>query len=721
MASGQAHSQSLAGTFAPLPKADIRSVEEALLTVPSGYIDAASTISTLSDTLKALASGRPRIVGEFNIIEIIGFDDQKKPVPPSHTFAWNRTAKRYYSQRLEIICADHAKQQFYITVFGAIGSWKDVTAGLHLFSVSAAKQYSDRTHLVAELCEGRDRQVLGKVAPIYSGIAGSVSADRLTQCVDAAVLKAAQEPEIWSRSRDLILHEARCTETALLKSAEVDGTDLVEILRSLHSPRSYEEGLRVRQAVVRMAAAAVRSRSQHTYGHRPANPSCAITGIDVLAKRLVDTLASDRGIFLTNNQVDCIAKLTNAMARSQPSAHLLNGDVGSGKTLTFLVPAIAAFLLGRKVAVMAPTDLLADQMVAEMGRVFPDVAVSRIEAGRKLPTGHTFLIGTPGLAAVCAKAGLALDVAVIDEQHKIPAATREALVSARTHVIEATATPIPRSMAIAMHAGLVQLTLSEIPFKNSRDTRAVWGPNDRKKTSMMVSKILMEGAKVAFVYPAVAGTEIAADMAPAERLAAESRARASVKDAYERLNAKWPGKVAKLYSEMSAGEQRAEIDALHSGEKNALVASSLIEVGVNIPRLDGMVVYNADRFGLAQLHQLRGRLARNGGTGCFMMFMEHPMEHYDKSTVERIKAMETVNDGFHLAEIDLLQRGFGDTGGGRQSGRCYTVFRGLELSPWDFLQQAGQEQPASPMNENCATAPAEECDDYTPEGQMTLL
>lgn len=712
--------QSADNGFTPLPRADIRSVADALLTVPHNYIDASKVYEQLGDAARALEAGQPMVVCAFAITGIVGYDENKKAVAPEDIFRFIPKKRRMNAVRLEVLCQDEQGANFSISVFGAISPWKNVRPGRHTLIVKGFKRFGQRLFAEAELADGRMLDVIGSVAPLYRGIPGAVTADRMTATIDHAVNLAMDDPNWWIAARNRVLELAHTSEAELLEVSSTSASNLAVILRALHRPTTFEEACLAKQAVLQVAAAAVRCRSQYFFKSRPANPAASIVGIRQSTANVIAELESETGINLTNNQRQCVAALAAAWEKETPSAHMLNGDVGSGKTLTFLAPAVAAFRRGKNVAIMAPTSILADQLAKQMVTRFPSTAVARLEPGDKIPADRAILIGTPGLITICGKAKWTPDVLVIDEQHKMSAPVRESLVGPATHVVEATATPIPRSMAIAMYAGLTQLVLSELPFKNERITRAVYGPEGRQEMSLICSRALRDGAKVAFVYPAVAATQADADDTQSEQ-AETARLKASVLDAYARLQAKWPGKVARLYGDMNEAEQRAEIDALRSGQKNVLVASSLIEVGIDIPGLDVMVVNNADRFGLAQLHQLRGRTARTGGTGHFLMYLEKPQSEYDLHTTERMAAMETINDGFRLAEVDLMQRGFGDTAGDQQSGRGNLIFRGIQLTPKEFLKLSVPASTMSGVDTLTLPEPGEPEDEVVCAGQISLL
>lgn len=697
--------------FAPLVRIDMHTPVDALLTVPSSYIDASYIYESLADTLRELGSGRSPLIAQFTVTRIQGFG-KKGAIPENLPQIGKNT------RSLLVTCTDNQERMFDLKIFGAGWDWKNKAGGdTCILTVKSAKYYGTALSMDASLCDKRMSGAMGTVSPLYAGLQGAVKGSSVTANVDTAVEMAGHDPALWAAARDKILSEARSPERELLRLAGAGRNSIVAILQSLHRPDNYQAAIASKEMVVRIAAAAISSRAKHFFSRRPANALCAVDGIASSAADLMIELRRTSGITLTKNQRQCIQDITDAMSKPAPSAHMLNGDVGTGKTLTYLIPAIAAFRKGKNVAIMAPTGILADQLHSQIAVRFPGTPVSRIEAGGKLPAARAILVGTPGITSVCAKAGWTADVLIIDEQHKMSTLIREAMVADHTHLIEATATPIPRSLAISLYGGMTQLVLSESPVKKTLLSKAIYGAEGRKDLSIRVSKALHAGAKVAFIYPVVKSKNVPADMNedPAQAAASE---RASVLGVYARMNEKWPDKVACIYGAMPDVEQRAAIESFRSGDKAVLVASSLIEVGLDIPEIEVLVVSGANYFGLSQLHQFRGRLARSGGTGYFMMYVDKPIHQVDKKTIDRLRAMETIDDGFRLAEVDLAHRGFGDTAGDAQSGRAYTVFTGINLSARDFLRLStngndGQQIEIADISEN-VDAPED-------AGQMSLL
>lgn len=707
--------------FETLPRAGIHCEADALLTLPSWYLDTTTKNYGVNDCLQALETGKKATIGEFLIQNMIGFDDNNRPVHKLFT---------RFTRRLVMSCIDRSGHHFQICQFGAVFGWKDVPRDQFMFmTVKGAQTFRGKLQLEAAPCDGRIYQRLGTVIPMYAGIPGVVKSESMANCIDDVTTRAMQSPAIWLTGREAILAKAFCSEPDLLKASNTLASNLAVLLRGLHRPKSIEEAMLARAAITRVAAAAVQARSRHFFSARPANPDSVIPGVASRVATLVGQIEKRIAGRLTTDQLRTIRMLTHAFAQPIPSAHMINGDVGTGKTFAFMIPAVAAYLAGKKVAIMGPTGILADQLARVLVDYFPEVVVKRVETGKKMPVEHCIVVGTPGLTAVTRKAKWVPDVLVIDEQHKFPTEVREAMVGPHTHVVEATATPIPRSLAIALYTGMTQIILKDVPVQKDLRTSLYFGdgPEERAAMNAKIHAGLRAGKKVAFIYPAVERTprpEVDPDALqvvpnPDEPPPPHPRVLANVSEAYEKLCVHFPGKVARLYGSLSDDDKAREVEAIKSGEKNVLVASSLVEVGIDIPSLDYMVVRDADYFGAAQLHQMRGRLARRGGIGEFMLHVSRTEEETDKNTVRRLRTLERTTDGFELAEIDMDERGFGDTGGDQQSGRVFMIVRGITLRPRDFLDLSMPEAPVHTLAELAEDPELEPMAETV--GQMSLI
>ena len=390
---------------------------------------------------------------------------------------------------------------------------------------------------------------------------------------------------------------------------------------------------------------------------------------------------------LTGAQMRAIGEICRDLARGMPMNRLVQGDVGSGKTM---VAAAAAYLTvknGKQAALMAPTEILAEQHHRSLSRLLEPlgVRVSLLTGGltpknkkdirAAAETGKTDLvIGTHALLSdttVFRDLGLV----IADEQHRFGVAQRSKL-SAKgqdPHLLVMSATPIPRTLAILMYGDLEVSVLDELPPGRQQTDTFLVGESYRARINAFIRKQAAQGHQCYVVCPAV---EENGDM---DLKAATVWAETLQKTVFPDL------RVALLHGQMKGIEKDAVMSAFARGEADVLVATTVIEVGVDVPNATLMVIEDADRFGLSQLHQLRGRVGR-GDAKSYCILTSH---NKNAETLARLKALCRTTDGFRIAEEDLKLRGPGDFFGARQSGM--PVFRVANLScDLQTLKQAQQ-------------------------------
>jgi ATP-dependent DNA helicase RecG len=298
-------------------------------------------------------------------------------------------------------------------------------------------------------------------------------------------------------------------------------------------------------------------------------------------------------------------------------------------------------------------------------------------------------VGTSGLAGVARQAGYVPQLLILDEQHKFSTAEREALVGPHTHVVEVSATPVPRSLATSLYEGMQILNLRECPVDKTIDSE-VLDMGRRGEVVARIREALSRGERAAVIYPQV---NVVDESGPDEEAKANS-----VEAAFASLSKVFPGQAVMLHGEMDDAVMRSNIAMLRNGARRLVVASTVLEIGIDIPSVSVMVVRDADRFGISQLHQLRGRLARNGGHGRFMMVVESESDT-PPDALDRLYAVAETTDGYELAERDLLMRGFGDVDGAAQTGASRTLFRMLKIGPGDFMRRRLRTEGAQLMAE----------------------
>jgi ATP-dependent DNA helicase RecG len=370
----------------------------------------------------------------------------------------------------------------------------------------------------------------------------------------------------------------------------------------------------------------------------------------------------------TGDQRSAIEAVLADLARPEPMQRLLMGEVGSGKTVVALAAMLRALDHGRQAALMAPTETLAEQHFATLQALMPGEAIPaalltgstpaarRADVLGKLASGELGLVvGTHALIEDDVRFA-ALSVVVVDEQHRFGVAQRVRLDAKAgadpqlaPHVLHMTATPIPRTLALLGYGDLDVTELRELP-KGRRPvhTHVASGERERERAYERIREELRAGRQAFVVCPLVAESEAL-------------QARAATAE-YERLRGGEFAdfRVALLHGQMKSAEKAAAMRAFAAGEADVLVATTVIEVGVDVPNATVMLVEDAERYGISQLHQLRGRVGRGEHASLCLLF--GPKES------ERLAALAQHADGFRLAEIDLRLRGEGELTGTRQSG-----------------------------------------------------
>jgi ATP-dependent DNA helicase RecG len=418
--------------------------------------------------------------------------------------------------------------------------------------------------------------------------------------------------------------------------------------------------------------------------HRKARASRrapVLTGTGTLTKALLDRVPFN----LTRAQERVWREVKHDLRRAMPMQRLLQGDVGSGKTIVAALAALQAIESGKQVAFMAPTEILAEQHYRKLQSWLGDVGIEiawlsgslpakqRRKALEALAGGKSpFAIGTHALF----QEGVAmphLGLAIIDEQHRFGVAQRLALRDkglAEAHQLMMSATPIPRTLAMTFYADLDVSVLDEMPPGRTPVTTRLVSQKRRGEIIQWVGKAAREGRQIYWVCPLIEESE-KLELQTAVALHAELTQAFAVPAANEasRIN------VGLLHGRMKPDEKAATMDAFVRAEIQVLVATTVIEVGVDVPNASIMVIEHAERFGLAQLHQLRGRVGRGAAESTCVLLFEEPLTDTAK---QRIKVIYATTDGFEIARQDLLIRGPGEFLGARQSGVPLLRFADLE-------------------------------------------
>ena len=370
---------------------------------------------------------------------------------------------------------------------------------------------------------------------------------------------------------------------------------------------------------------------------------------------------------LTGDQKKAIAEIVGDMKRPQPMNRLLQGDVGSGKTIVALMAALVAMENGLQVAFMAPTEILAEQHFINIRRLLEDsrfrlalltgatAAKKRRELQAELAGGSLHLaVGTHALIENPV-AFRELGLVIIDEQHRFGVLQRAALRSKGLHpdVLVMTATPIPRTLALTAYGDLDTSIMREMP-PGRHPIKTIAKPESRREEIYGFIRRQIEAGRQAYViYPLVE------ESAKVDLRAATEMADHLAQDVFPQY------RVALLHGRMKQDAKDRVMDAFARGEIDVLVATTVVEVGVDVANASVMLVEHAERFGLSQLHQLRGRVGRGPHRSYCILLYQSPLSDQSRA---RLSALTETTDGFEIAERDLQIRGPGDFFGTRQSG-----------------------------------------------------
>ena len=375
---------------------------------------------------------------------------------------------------------------------------------------------------------------------------------------------------------------------------------------------------------------------------------------------------------LTGAQKRVLKEIRKDMGSGRQMNRLLQGDVGSGKTLVALMSALIAIDNGCQACIMAPTEILAEQHLQTLHAFLGDMPI-RVELltgsvkGKKretilndLKNGDIhILIGTHAVIednVVFSRLGLA----IIDEQHRFGVAQRAKMwqkSSVPPHVLVMTATPIPRTLAMTLYGDLDVSVIDELPPGRKPIYTVHMFDNYRDRINKKIQMEMEQGRQIYIVYPLIQESE-KMDLK-------------NLEDGYVQVCRDFPNcKIGKVHGKMKSADKDAEMQRFASGETRILVATTVIEVGVNVPNASVMVIENAERFGLSQLHQLRGRVGRGADQSFCILVTDYEIS---TETRKRIQIMVDSNDGFEIAEADLRLRGPGDLEGTQQSGMAFDL------------------------------------------------
>jgi ATP-dependent DNA helicase RecG len=463
--------------------------------------------------------------------------------------------------------------------------------------------------------------------------------------------------------------------------------DLNQAIKQIHFPNNLEAAQAARQRLgfdelFLIQLTVLKQRQDLTKEKAPIIP---------FNQELIQSFVKSLPFTLTNDQRIAAWQIFQDLAKPRPMNRLLNGDVGSGKTVVAFMAALETAKAGYQVAFMAPTEVLAKQHFQTLknflktsnlnialltsseaqGLSLRDSPLRTVPEGQSLGRAQLKKQITKGIINITVgthaliQEGVTfknLALAIVDEQHRFGVTQRAALqrkiyqiedgLPTIPHLLSMTATPIPRTLALTIYGDLDISLLKEMPRGRQKIITQVVGPADRKKTYDFIRQQIKAGRQVFVICPLIEESE---------KLEVKS-----VTEEYQKLSEEiFPDlKIAMLHGQLKPKEKEEIMEKFKNGQTDILVSTSVVEVGIDVPNATVMMIEGADRFGLAQLHQFRGRVGRSHYQSYCFLFTDSTA----KKTHQRLKALLKCTDGFELAEKDLQIRGPGDLAGARQWG-----------------------------------------------------
>jgi ATP-dependent DNA helicase RecG len=533
-----------------------------------------------------------------------------------------------------------------------VGATRWISGKLELWDGRRQMVHPDRVMTAEELAR------LPSVEPVY-GLTEGLYQRTVARAAEGALKRAPRLPE-WIADETL---------------SDLKLPGFTQALRAMHDPKAPADIDPASSAATRLAYDELLANQLALLLMRArlrVIPGRAHKGEGALARRLEAALPFS----LTRAQAQAVNDIRADLKAEKRMLRLLQGDVGSGKTVVALLAMADVVEAGRQAAMMAPTEILARQHYERIAPLAECVGLrialitGRDKASARRASLAALAEGTIDIAVgthALFQEGVAfadLGLAVVDEQHRFGVRQRLALASkgAAVDLLVMTATPIPRSLVLAYFGDMDVTALREKPPGRERiDTRVL--PIDRlDEVVSRLSQALASGARAYWICPLVEESETL-DVA-----AAEERAQA--------LSAIFGDAVGLAHGRMAGPERDASMERFQRGMTKILVATTVVEVGVDVPEATIMIIEHAERFGLAQLHQLRGRVGRGSGRSSCLLLYRGPLSEAARARLETLRETE---DGFRIAEEDLKLRGEGDVLGARQAGAPGFRFARLEI------------------------------------------
>ncbi len=484
----------------------------------------------------------------------------------------------------------------------------------------------------------KPRRNTGRIVPIYPETEG-LSSKQLRGLIGPLALQAIDLPET--------LPQSVLTQYQLMSRAEA--------VAQIHFPSRLEKMQQARRRLAFEELFYLMLASLVIKNEIKTEAAPVIKFDEAVAKQFVSSLEFE----LTGAQRKAAWQILQDLAKDRPMNRLLEGDVGSGKTVVAALAAAMALSQGYQAALMVPTEILARQHFANLEPLFKqlgynlELVLAKSKTPKSKPKPADLLIGTHALLSSDVKFKN-LGLVVVDEQHRFGVNQRRILkqkAGRLPHLLTMTATPIPRTLALTVYGDLDISVIDQLPPGRLPVITKVVSDKDRQAVYRHIDALIGQGQQVFVVCPLIEASD-------SDTKSVEAEAARLQKTVFKHR------RIGLMHGKLSSVEKQAVMSRFASGLIDILVSTTVVEVGIDIPRASLMIIESAERFGLASLHQLRGRIGRAGQQAhCYLV-----TEERTPAAAERLRAMEKTHDGFRLAQIDLEIRGPGQIYGLRQHG-----------------------------------------------------
>jgi len=560
--------------------------------------------------------------------------------------------------RATLLIVDSTGAQYRATIFGNARDWaKRLTLDAHFTFLATAKMFGGELRVT--LKEMVEPEYMGSVRPTYP-TRRSKQSPALVRSIIRSHVPAALSSAVKFVTKQL---EPIAPIERILEDIGCPGWTLSQLIEQAHAPVTMEYAVHARRSYLKLAALGALARLHLASPDRKAEP--------IIFRSLPQRIAA-MPYKLTQDQDRAIHEIAGLLRRPVAARCVIAGDVGVGKTgVASLAGACVLDADPRhRAMILAPNATLAAQFQREFEQAFPDIASVLVTADTDVENPAARMVF--GTSAVLFRDLGKFSLVVIDEQQNWSRAQREHYVAADTHLIELSATCIPRTQALVKFGKVAMIRMTQCHAKKNIRTR-LWEGHDQVRTLMKgIQSVVAKKRPVIVVYPK-------REVTGADEKAGALSDRYSIEAALPRWEKLFPGRVRAITSDDDADAKKKAIADLEEGRADLIIATTVVQVGLNIRGLRNIVIVHPERHGITALHQLRGRVARHGGDGfCELLVME-PIA--DKARA-RLDAVVSTCDGFELAELDLALRGTGDMGDASetQSGADQTFLFGIPLT-----------------------------------------